>query len=154
MTTPYTRVALHHSASRLHVYLRFGRPAWWQRVDAHRRYAFFAPGSVFCRVWWQAGPYGTSRWQVLVLQAQAPGQAVQAIAGVTPGALLLLDVPEAWNVGRALRLIRLIEARGICAADVAPSYWQVVQNRLSARKPITIYGSRRHAGQLARQSVR
>lgn len=154
MTSGYTRVALYASTVRLHVYLRFGRPARWQVVDELRRHAFFAPEGVFCRVWWEAGAYGTERWQLCVLQALPRDRAMQRIAGIEPGARILLNALGASKVRRILRLIRHIEARALCPADVAPSYWQVVHNRLSARAQVTIYGRRRHGAELARRSIR
>jgi hypothetical protein len=79
-------------ADALNVYLRFGIPLETLQAHQQRRYAYFEPGSVFCRVWWQGNRYGTTRWQVAVLQAMPPHSAVQKLGGIAPGAAILLCV--------------------------------------------------------------
>ena len=45
---------------------------------------------LFCRIRWESNDYGTTRWQLMVMQACTPLDAVQRIPGVRPGARLLL----------------------------------------------------------------
>src|SRR5271167_2659573 len=86
MSGSLTRVALLFIAQRFNVYLRFGRPAHEQIIDDHRRVAEFDPEAVFCRIRWQGNEYGTTLWQLSILQAAARGESFQRVAGVVPGA--------------------------------------------------------------------
>src|SRR6266567_3711686 len=117
-----TRVALVFVPEKRNVWLHFGRPAHETNVDSQRRVAEFSPGAVFCRIRWEANAYGTVLWQLAILQAAAPGETLQRIAGIVPGATLLLHVRTARNVQATLRLIDAIEATRIDPADVAPTY--------------------------------
>ena len=83
---PLTRVSLAYLEHRFKLYLRFGEPARTDRLDHWRRVAVFLPGAVFCRIRWQANDYGTIRWQLMMMQAATPLDAVQRIPGVQPGA--------------------------------------------------------------------
>ena len=144
-----TRVALVFVARRINVYLRFGRPLRQTRVDAQRRVAEFAPGSVFCRLRWQANDYGTTTWQLMVLQAMPRSEVVQRVFGIVPGAALLLHADGARDVQVMLRLIDTIEAHGIDPADVAVRYWRAMKNRLAAHADVSPYTLDRHAAYLA-----
>src|SRR5690348_17210841 len=90
--TPKTLVSLVFIPRRMNVYLRFGRPLEVREIGPRKRVALFTPGSVFCRVWSQSNDFGTIRWELTVLQAIGPGENGQRIAGVAPGAKLLLHV--------------------------------------------------------------
>lgn len=144
-----TRVALVFVAKRINVYLRFGRPLRLTRVDAHRRVAEFAPGSVFCRIRWQANDYEMTTWQLMVLQARPRGEVVQRVVGIVPGAALLLHANGAREVQVMLRLIDTIEAHGIDPANVAVRYWRAMHNRLAAHAEVSPYTLDRHAAHLA-----
>ncbi|WP_121395604.1 DUF2840 domain-containing protein, partial [Pseudomonas aeruginosa] len=98
---PLTRVSLAYIEPRFKLYLRFGEPARTLRLDHWRRCAVFLPGAMFCRIRWQANDYGTVRWQLMVMQAGTPLDAVQRIPGVRPGARLLLHA-EGENAVRAV----------------------------------------------------
>ena len=153
MTGPLTRVALVFVPEKRNVWLRFGRPAHETIIDTQRRTAEFVPGAVFCRIRWEANAYGTVLWQLAVLQAAAPGEALQRIVGIVPGATLLLHVGTAAKVQAVLRLIDAIEATRIDPADVAPSYWRMVHNRLAARVEAPPYTPDRHAAYLLRRPL-
>jgi hypothetical protein len=153
MSKSLTRVALVFVPEKRNVWLRFGRPARETIIDTQRRTAVFNPGSVFCRIRWEANAYGTVLWQLAVVQAAAPGETLQRIAGIVPGATLLLHVRTARNVQATLRLIDAIEATRIDPADVAPSYWRMVHNRLAARVEVSPYTSERHAAYLLRRPL-
>lgn len=111
--------------------------------------AVFLPVSVFCRVRWQANDYGTTRWQLMVMQACTPLDAVQRISGVQPGARLLLHVEGEKKIRATLAKIDAIEALGIAAIDVSPAYWCTLGNRLAARLRLPEYTAERHAAWLA-----
>src|SRR3569623_595388 len=104
---PPTRVALAFVERRINLYLRFGHPARELRLDHWRRSALFLPAALFCRVRWESNDYGTTRWQLMVLQACMPHATVQRIAGIQPGARLLLcaegERHAAYLAGEVLR---------------------------------------------------
>jgi hypothetical protein len=147
--TPLTRVALAYVENRVNLYLRFGHPIREQRRDRCRRSAIFAPAALFCRVRWEANVYGTTRWQLMVLQSGEPLDRVQRIAGVQPGAHLLLCAEGESPVRSVLTRIDAIEALGIDPASTSPAYWRTLGNRLSAHLPLPPYEAERHAAYLA-----
>ncbi|PXX07137.1 uncharacterized protein DUF2840 [Paraburkholderia tropica] len=150
---PLTRVSLAYIERRIDVYLRFGKPAHTIRLDRWRRVAVFLPRSMFCRIRWQANDYGTIRWQLMVMQACTPLDVAQRIAGVQPGARLLLHVEGEPAVRAVLAQLDAIEAQNIAPADVSPAYWRTLGNRLSARLPPPAYTAERHAAWLAGRSL-
>ena len=152
MTASITRVALLLIPNRINVYLRFGHPAREQIIDAHRRIAEFGAEAIFCRIRWEANDYGTTLWQLSVLQTNPLWEKLRRIAGVTPGAIVLLHAEGAPKVQRMFRLIDAIEAQSIDPADVAPSYWQTVHNRLAARFDVGPYTRDRHDAHIMRRS--
>ena len=113
----------------------------------------FMPGAMLCRVRWQANDYGTIRWQLMVMQAATPLDAVQRIPGVQPGARLLLHAEGENAVRAVLERIDGIEALGIAAIDVSPAYWRMLANRLAAHLPLPEYTAERHAAWLAGRAL-
>ncbi|MBO9749597.1 DUF2840 domain-containing protein [Xanthomonas phaseoli pv. dieffenbachiae] len=148
-----TRVSLVYIEARFKLYLRFGEPARTLRLDGWRRCAVFLPGAILCRVRWQANDYGTIRWQLMVMQAATPLDALQRIPGVQPGACLLLHAEGDANVRAVLERIDDIEALGIAAIDVSPAYWRTLANRLAAHSPLPEYTAERHAAWLAGRAL-
>lgn len=143
-----TRVALLDLPARIKVTLRFGHPQSEQRFNSARRDALFSPSALFCRVHWEVAASGLARWQLLILQAGNGQEVVQRIAGIDPGAILLLESTGTSATQRVLRLFTEIEARGIDLADVSPVYWRTLYNRLVARKRLPIYTAARHQSYL------
>ncbi|MFY8323323.1 DUF2840 domain-containing protein [Pseudomonas aeruginosa] len=152
-SAPLTRVSLAYIEPRFKLYLRFGEPARTLRLDRWRRCAVFLPRAMFCRVHWQANDYGTIRWQLMVMQAATPLDAVQRIPGVQPGAWLLLHAEGDANVRAVLECIDGIEALGIAAIDVSPAYWRTLANRLAAHLPLPEYTAERHTAWLAGRAL-
>ena len=152
-SAPLTRVALAYIEPRFKLYLRFGEPARTLQLDRWRRCAMFMPSAILCRVRWQANDYGTIRWQLMVMQAATPLDAVQRIPGVQPGARLLLHAEGDVNVRAVLERIDAIEALGIAAIDVSPVYWRTLANRLAAHSPLPGYTADRHAAWLAGRAL-
>lgn len=150
---PLTRVALAFVEQRINLYLRFGDPARTLQLDRWRRCAVFLPASMFCRIRWESNDYGTTRWQLMVMQACTPLDAVQRIPGVQPGARLLLHAEGEQKVHAVLAKIDTIEALGIAAIDVSPAYWRTLGNRLVARLPLPDYTLQRHAAWLAGRAL-
>ena len=152
--TPLTRVSLAFIVQRINLYLRFGHPVRELRLDRWRRCAVFLPAALFCRVRWESNDYGTTRWQLMVLQAGTPLDAVQRILGIQPGARLLLHAEGEQQVQSVLPQIDAIEALGIDPTAVSPAYWRTLGNRLSARLPLPAYTVERHAAHLAGEVLR
>ena len=148
------RVSLAFVEHRVNVWLRFGQPVCETVLDRWRRVATFAPNAVCCRVKWIGNDYGTALWQLVVLQAPMPFDGAQRIAGVVPGARILLRADGEEQVKAVLEKIDAIEALGIEPAAAAATYWQTVGNRLAARQPLPHYTSERHAAHVARGALR
>jgi len=150
----HMRVSLAFVEHRVNVWLRFGQPVRETTLDRWRRVAAFEPNAVCCRVKWIGNDYGTALWQLLVLQAPMPFDGAQRIAGVAPGARILLRADGEQQVKAVLAVIDAIEALGIEPAAVAVTYWRTVGNRLAARQPLPDYTTERHAAHLARGALR
>ncbi|WBM43690.1 DUF2840 domain-containing protein [Comamonas aquatica] len=150
---PLTRVSLAYIEPRFKLYLRFGEPARTLQLDRWRRCAVFLPNAVLCRIRWQTNDYGTIRWQLMVMQAGTPLDALQRIPGVRPGARLLLHAEDDANVRAVLERIDGIEALGIAASAVSPAYWRTLGNRLEARLPLPEYTAERHSAWLAGKAL-
>jgi len=147
------RVSLAFVEHRVNVWLRFGQPVRETVLDRWRRAAIFEPGAVCCRVKWIGNDYGTALWQLMVLQAPMPLEGGQRIAGIAPGARILLRADGEQQVKAVLDVIDAIEALGIGPAAVAVTYWRTVGNRLVARLPLPGYSTERHAAHLARGAL-
>ena len=150
---PGMRVALATVAQRVHIWLRFGAPQRIMRLDDWRRLAVFPPGEVCCRVSWVANDHGTIAWRLMVMQAATSVDGIQRMAGVTPGARVLLRADGERNVKTMFGLIATIEATGIAPVHVSPAYWRTVHNRLAARLVPPAYTAERHAAYLARRAL-
>ena len=145
------RVSLAFVAPRVNVWLRFGQPVREIVLDRWRRVAVFESGAVCCRVKWLANDYGTALWQLMVLQAPVPFDGIQRVAGVVPGALILLRADGEQQVKAVLAVIDAIEQSGIHPCAVSETYWCMVGNRLAAHQPLTEYSPERHAAHIARK---
>lgn len=152
------RVSLAFVEHRVNVYLRFGQPGREVVLDRWRRVAVFAPGAVCCRIKWIGNDYGTALWQLMVLQAPTPighmQHDIQLIAGVLPGARILLRADGEPGVKAVLTAIDAVKQAGIDPCAVAATYWRMVGNRLAARQPLPAYTAERHAAHLARGALR
>lgn len=148
------RVSLAFVEHRVNVWLRFGRPEREVVLDRWRRVAVFEPGAVCCRVKWIGNDYGTALWQLMVLQAPMPLDAAQRVAGVVPGACILLRVDGEPQVKAVLEAIDAIESLSINPCVVAGTYWRTAANRLAAGQPLPEYTAERHTAHLAREALR
>ncbi|WP_313304915.1 DUF2840 domain-containing protein [Stutzerimonas balearica] len=150
---PLTRVSLVHAPQHIQAYLRFGDPVRITRLDPMRRIAVFLPGAIFCRVRWQANEYGTVSWPLTVMQGCTQRDAVQRIAGVVPGARLLLHAIGKPAVRMVRPLIDAIEAQGIDPTTVSQAYWRMLNNRLAARLAMPVYTAEPHSAWLTRRGL-
>ena len=151
--TPLTRVALAFVSQRINLYLRFGNPAHTLQLDRWRRSAVFLPASILCRIRWESNDYGTTRWQLMVMQACTALDAAQRIPGVQPGARLLLHAEGEQKVHATLAKIDAIEALDIATIGVSPAYWRTLGNRLAAGLPLPDYTTERHTAWLAGRAL-
>ncbi len=151
--TPLTRVSLAYVAHRINLYLRFGNPVRTIELDRWRRVAVFLPGALLCRIRWESNDYGTTRWQLMVLQAGTLLDTLQSIPGILPGARILLHAEGELKVKAVLQRIDAIEASAIDPVDVSPAYWCTLGNRLSARLALPDYTAERHAAWLAGRAL-
>ena len=149
----HMKVSLAFVEHRVNLYFRFGRPVREIMLDRWRRVAVLAPGAVCCRIKWIGNDYGTALWQLMVLQAPTPLDDMQRVAGVLPGARILLRADGETGVKAVLSVIDAIELSGIDPCAVAPIYWRTVGNRLAARQALPAYTSERHAAHLARGTL-
>lgn len=147
------QVSLAFVDQQVNVWLRFGRPVREIVLNRWRCVAVFEPGAVCCRVKWIANDYGTALWQLMVLQAPMPSEGAQRVAGVVPGARILLRADGEQQVKAVLVAIDSIEASGIDPCAVAVTYWRPVGNRLAARQPLPEYTPERHAAHTARGAL-
>jgi hypothetical protein len=167
------RVSLICIDREVNIWLRFGRPMRVLVMDSVKRVAVFAPGTVCCRAKWIGSDggtadygtadngtsvYGTAVWQLMVLQAAVPldGKAgdVQRLAGVVPGARILLRAEGERQVKAVFAAIDALEAAGVDPCAVPVTFWRTVGNRLAARQPLPEYTAERHAAHVARKILR
>ena len=125
--------------------VRFGRLAGERIIDRRCRIALFAPGDTFGYVQWRANRFGTELWRLWVLRAGAPGEPLETVPGIAPGAHILLSLAGQARVARALAMIDAIEASGVDPAEAPESYWRTASNRLAAGLPCRTYGAEEHA---------
>jgi hypothetical protein len=78
---------------------------------------------------------------------------VWRIAGIAPGAALLLHADGAAKVRTVLRLIDTIEVQRIDPTDVAVSYWRTAHTWFAARAAVMPYTQEQHAAHLARRTL-
>ena len=149
---PLTSVWLVFYRDRVEHWLRFGRDAGERILDRRRRLVFFAPGAVFAFIRWQANGFRTVS-RVDILRACAAGESRATVPGVHPGGEILLRLAGWAQVHRVLALIDAVEQAGVEAADVAPTYWQHVHNRLLCGEQPRPYDPDQHRAWLLRRSV-
>lgn len=132
MTRSLTRATHLFLDGKVNDRVRFGRPAAERIIDRRCRVELFAPGQVFSYVQWRANRFGTALWRIWVLQAGSPGERLETVPGIAPGAHIWLSLAGETRVVRALELIDAIEAQGVDPSSVPESYWRTAQNRLVA----------------------
>ncbi|OGB57296.1 MAG: transposase [Burkholderiales bacterium RIFOXYD12_FULL_59_19] len=147
------QVSLAFVEQRVNVWLRFGKPARETVLNRWRRVAVFEPGAVCCRVKWIANDYGTALWQLTVLQAPKSFDGAQRIAGVLPGARILLRADGEQQVKAVLAVIDAMKRLGIDPCAVALTCWGAVGNCLAARQPLPEYTAEWHAAHIARGAL-
>lgn len=143
--TPLTRVSLALVEHRIHLALRFGHPLRVLFLSTGWRSAVFQPGAAFCRTHWACLDDSSERWQLMVLQACRPWDGMRRIAGIQPGARLLLHAQGKQFVQSVLQQIDAIEALGIDPVQVSPAYWLSLDEHLAAQESLPAYTPEQHA---------
>ena len=128
--------------------VRFGRPSAERIIDRRCRVELFAPAQVFGYVQWRANRFGTELWRFWVLRAGGPGERLETVPGIAPGAHIWVALAGQARVGRALELVDAIEAQGLDPALVPESYWRTAQNRLAAGTACRVFGPTDVVGEL------
>ncbi|MFT3964651.1 MAG: DUF2840 domain-containing protein [Sphingobium sp.] len=153
MRSVFTDAALMHQPEMADDRLCFGDPAETRTLSPRRSIASFVPGAIFAYIRWRGGEHGTTSWRLWVLCAAAPGERIQSIDGITPGAHILLAVAGPPKVRQVLALIDAIERAGFSPADVAASWWRVAHNRIAANRTVRPYGLDEHRADLVRRRI-
>lgn len=139
-----TRIELHFGRDLFNYYIRFGEAKRREELDRRRALEFFTPGQLFGYVRWQANEYGTQDWRFWVLCAGDLHRPLCRVPGVTPGADILLALAGKDCVHKAFEAVDAIEALNIDPADVSPSYYRHVQQRILTRLPVRAYSMDQH----------
>ena len=147
------QVTLAFVVQRVNVWLRFGKPVREIVLNRWRRVAVFEPGAVCCRVKWIANDYGAALWQLMVLQSPTSFDGACRVAGVMPGARILLRTEGELQVKAVLAAIDVMECQGIDPCAVALTYWGTVGNCLAAHQPLPEYAPEQHAAHIARGAL-
>jgi len=90
----------------------------------------FAPGARFGIDLWRRNAYGTRRWRCFVCKSIEPGEAVQAIPFVDPGAHVLMHTRGAAQSRLFLLWLRSITQDGIDPVTCPPETFEAAHFRL------------------------
>lgn len=153
MSEHFTRVEIVFYPEYLNHWLRFGIPESQLDLDSRRSLALFRSGQVFGYVRWWANEYGTQGWRFTVVRTAEPSLLLSRIPGVDPGGEVLLLAAGNSKVRRALSQIDMLEADGFDPADVSPTYYRHVHNRITAGQPVRAYSREQHAAYSASKRV-
>jgi len=148
-----TQVKLMWDEGKIERWIRFGHPVDDAIVDRQQRVLFFAPGSIFAFVRWQANDFGTVLSRIDILRALLPHEACTSIGFVRPGGEILLRISGWPKVQRVLQLIDAIEQADFDPADICPDHWRHIHNRLSANEEPRAYTKERHGLWLRRKAL-
>ena len=139
MNQVLTRVHLHYGGDRFNYYVRFGAPAYRDALNAREAFEYYPAGAIFAYARWRANTYATTWWHISILRAGDRLTPMWRMAGVVPGADLLLDVRGKERVRHVLKAIDAIEATGIDPCTVAPCYWIQCGARINSSLPPKAY---------------
>lgn len=81
------------------------------RQDYKRVYHYFAPGQIFALDLWRCNEYGTTEWEVYILQAARPQEIIVPVPQVSPGAKVLLEAHGKRQAQAALKELAEIQKR-------------------------------------------
>jgi len=119
--------------------LRFGVPQLVTKLDNYRSVAAFSPECIFGYIRWQRNEYGTILWQLIIAKTVQDGR-IQEIAGVYPGASILVNVSGVNAVKQALKRLDYWEKQaGGELSNIPETRWRHFQNSIiirSAPRPV------------------
>ena len=147
--TPLTRVSLAFIEHRIRLDLRFGHPLRELPLHSGWRCAVFLPDALFCRTHWACLDDGSVIWQMMVLQTCMPWHGMRRVAGIQPGAQLLLHAQGEQSLQSVLQQIDAIEALDIDPVAVSPAYWRTLGEHLAAQQSLPAYTVAQHVAYCA-----
>ena len=113
----------------------------------------FEPGAVFVQLLRELTRRGPDRCRLAVLRAGGPDERLCRVAGVRPGAEILLWVTGKGRTGRVLRTFAAIHRLGIDPVDVSPPWFASAGAALHAGLAPRPYSASQHAAYLAVRRV-
>ncbi|MFN3225785.1 MAG: DUF2840 domain-containing protein [Hyphomicrobiales bacterium] len=154
MSEFFTGVEIAFYPEFVNYWLRFGAPDVTHLLDRRRSLVVFGPGQILGYVRWRANAYGTQDWRIVIMRTGAPPQVVSRLAGVHPGADILLSAIGKVRVKRVLAQLDALEAAGFDLPKISPAYVRHLHNRIAISRPVRCYSHNQHAASLAAQTVR
>ncbi len=140
-----TRVELDYRRERRNYRLLFGHPVDMVgkafRFGVTNQVALFAPGALFGLDIWESNEYGTTRWTFYVLRAGAPGEVVNQVPQVHPGAIVLLEAQGVTRAKMTLQWLAELE-KTLDPATLSMDTFSAIDFRLKSMFPAR---KRRHA---------
>ncbi len=115
--------------------LLFGSPREIVRLDWRRRLAVFETDQIFGYERWRANQYGTIVWQIFVIKAGGPGDRLNEVSGIQPGAEILLSAHGKAAAKRALDMFGVV-SEFMPLDEVPEQLWRDISHRMQARMPI------------------
>ena len=153
LSLPLTSVVIGRFRAGAQTVLVFGRPRKVAQQGKDRRRLTFAPGSILCCLTFRSKAPGVGLERLDILRAVAPGERCSRIAGVTPGAEVLVRARRIADINQVRRLIAAVRADGCDPSDVSASFWVVVQNRLRARETLPAFSVLAQAAAMRRRDL-
>jgi Protein of unknown function (DUF2840) len=149
-----TRLELALAFRQMNTSLRFGQPARVEVLSAQRCAVYFEPDAIFAHTQWRADGTRTTLLRFAISQALSRDLDSPKVVSLMPGAQVLLSVAGELKVSRALSVIETIEQQGIEPADVNPTYWRLLNNRLAMCLAPLPYTPEAHAAYLSGRHAR
>lgn len=135
-------------AGQINYWIVFGTAARVVFTDERAGREWFGPGVVVGYIRWEANDYGTQNWNARVVRTGRPGDMVQPIPGISPGAEVLVHACGTGPVNRFFQHLDALQAAGFDPADVSPDYWLDAADAIATRGPVAVYTADWHASYL------
>lgn len=155
MSDKLTRIETIFLKDRVNHYTRFGRPVMKNSGPSYRGYEYYGPGQLVGYVQWYAGDYGSRLWRFIILMTVFGTQkcVLQAVPGIAPGAVIIMDIEGALKVRVAMKVLDQIEGIGIDPADVSPAYYGHLHQRIMINQSCHRYTMEQHQSFLNEQRL-
>ena len=123
-----TKVILKFEENKLRFQLLFGTPVATKEIHftfgLSEKHVFFRPGSLFALEVWEANDYGTVNWKIYILRTVTPGEKINRLPRVLPGAEILLTVSGRKKVDKVKAWLTAMASQGHNLAMVDPDYYR------------------------------